>query len=422
MIVRPHLGPVVVGVVSCATFVVHLPPSAADGSTGEVAGAASAAVVFRVSGEDAGSCALDQVLARHDLVLDETLLASRRVHRAHATDPDPATGAKAAAGLAKRVGKDECLAWAEADSAIELADDQFHSWTPEGPLHVDVQDWRSQTATETLGLSEAHARGEGADVLVAVLDTGLDAGHPALGGRSVDGWDYVDDDASPTDEPCGCDSDADGSPDGAVGHGTFVAGTVSLVAPGASILPMRVLDGDGVGSVFAVSEAIVDAADAGADVINLSLGTDDDTASAVLDESLKHAERSGALVVAAAGNSGDDAEHYPASRDEVWSVAALDAGNERLADYSNHGDWVDVAATGDQVVGPVPGGSFVQWSGTSVAAPMLSGQFALVIGLAPDERSSKVGAWVEKTAHKLKHVDVRKGRIALVASLDKASK
>ena len=419
MIVRPTQGLVAAVVVSCVALLVHLPAAAADGLA---SGTATAPVVFRVSGEDAESCALGEVLARHDLVLEEALLASRQVYRAHGTDPELKAGAKGADDLAKRLGKDECIGYAEADMAIELADDQFHSWTPAGPVQVDAQDWRSQPAAEELGLDQAHVRSDGVDVLVAVLDTGIDAGHPALDGRSLPGWDYVDDDASPTDETCGCDSDADGSPDGAVGHGTFVAGTISLVAPGASILPMRVLDGDGQGSLFAISQAIVDAVDAGADVINLSLGTDDDLKSKVLDESLKYAEKAGALVVAAAGNAADDAKHYPASKDGVLSVAALDASSERLADYSNYGDWVDVAVTGDQVIGPVPGGSFVEWSGTSVAAPIVSGQFALVLSVAPDQKSSKVTDWVEKTAKKLKQVDVRKGRVDIGASLDKATK
>ncbi len=64
----------------------------------------------------------------------------------------------------------------------------------------------------------------------------------------------------------------------------------------------------------------------------------------------------------------------------------------------------------------------MEWSGTSVAAPIVSGQFALVLGVAPDEKSDKVTDWVEKTADKLKRVDVRKGRVDIGASLDKASK
>ncbi len=417
---RPTLGCVVAGVITCVAFIVHLPAGAAAGVPGDTV---SAPVVFRISGDDAEFCALGAMLARHNMVLDETLLPSRRLYRAHGVDPDLEAGHKGAADLAKQLGKDDCIAYAEADLAIHLADTrQFHSWAPGAPTHVDGQNWRSQPAAGDLGLDEAHALSDGADVLVAVLDTGIDATHQALGGRTVAGWDYVDDDASPTDEPCGCDTDADGSPDGAVGHGTFVAGTISLVAPGATILPMRVLDGDGQGSVFTVAEAIVDAADAGADVINLSLGTDNDIKSKVLDESLKHADKAGAVIVAAAGNGGDKAKRYPASNNKVWSVAALDASNEQLADYSTYGGWVDVAATGDQVIGPIAGGSFVEWSGTSVAAPIVSGQFALVLSAAPNEKSSKVTDWVEKTADKLKHVDVRKGRVDIVASLDKAAK
>ena len=266
MINRSALGCVFALVISCAAVIVQLPAAAAAEASGDIAWAQ---VVFRISGDDDDEpCGLDAVLARHDLVLDETLLPSRRLHRAHGVDPDLEAGPKGAADLAKHLGKDDCIAYAEADLAIQLADTkQFHSWAPGAPTHVDGQDWRSQPAVEDLGLGEAHASSDGADVLVAVLDTGIDASHQALGGRTVAGWDYVDDDASSTDEPCGCDSDADGSPDGAVGHGTFVAGTISLVAPGAAILPMRVLDGDGQGSLFTVAEATVDVRKGRVDIV-----------------------------------------------------------------------------------------------------------------------------------------------------------
>ncbi len=419
MITRTTLGYAVAGAVFCAAFITHLPATATVGGADE---AVPGAVAFRLRGEDAGSCSLGEVLARHDLALDQTILQSRRLHRARETHPDLAAGPKGAADLAKRLGKDECVEYAEADKGIELSGHPFHSWNTGHPTEFDGQDWRSQPAGEGLGLGDAHSRSDGAGVLIAILDTGVDAGHDALGGRTVGGWDYVDDDAFPTDEPCGCDTNVNGSPDDAVGHGTFVAGTTAWVAPGAAIVPMRVLDGDGQGSLFAVSQAIVDAADAGADVINLSLGTDDDIGSKVLEESLKYAHKLGALVVAAAGNGGDDAKHYPASMDHVLSVTALDASNERLADYSSYGDWVDVAATGDQVIGPIPGGSFVEWSGTSVAAPIVSGQLALVLGVAPDGKRGKVAGWVEDTAVKLKHVKVRKGRVQIGASLDRAYK
>jgi thermitase len=223
------------------------------------------------------------------------------------------------------------------------------------------------------------------------------------------------------DSPCGCDSDSDGTVDSAVGHGTFVAGMVSLVAPAARILPLRVLDGDGHGTVFAVSQAILDAVAAGADVINLSFGTDKDAESKVVTEALRTAREKGVVVVAAAGNQGSKREHFPASKKDVWSVGALDSGNEHLAAFSNRGGWVDLATSGENVLGPVPGNAYARWSGTSVAAPLVAGQAALLTSAQGTASLDKITGWVEQTARKLHGVDIRRGRSEILASLLKAA-
>lgn len=398
-----------------------LVPGAAP--SGVAAGGVTAThpVVFRMTDATHSSCSLEALLDRHDLVLDETLIASRQLYRVHGESPPFPAGRKGAEQVIKRLRDDTCVGFAEADAAIALNDDQFHSWTPDGPTPTDEDEWRAQPAVTLLDLDAAHDREDGDGALVAVLDTGVDAGHEALAGSVEPGWDYVDDDATPLDAACGCDSDGDGVRDSAVGHGTFVAGMVSLVAPAARILPLRVLDGDGQGTVFAVAQAILDAVAAGADVINLSFGTDKDADSKVVSEALRTARDADVIVVAAAGNQGSKRERFPANNKEVWAVAALDPSNQRLAAFSNRGGWVDLATTGERIVGPLPGNDYAWWSGTSVAAPLVAGQAALLKSATVSAPVKKLTGWVEQTARKLHGVDIRRGRVEIVASLIKAA-
>jgi len=258
-------------------------------------------------------------------------------------------------------------------------------------------------------------------VVVAVLDTGIGFSHPALAGRlTADGYDFVDDDADASESPNGLDDDGDGQTDEMTGHGTFVAGLVTLVAPQARILPLRVLDSDGNGRAFILAEAIDYAVDHGAAVINLSLSTQ--AYSLALEQALKHANDSGVVVVAAAGNDASDQVVYPAGGYKVVSVSATDAEN-RKASFANYGSLVDFAAPGVSVLGPVPGG-YAFWSGSSMAAPFVSGEAALLMSLTlgPD-KADDVAVCLEKGAQKLDDSDpayggqLGKGQISVGASL-----
>lgn len=148
----------------------------------------------------------------------------------------------------------------------------------------------------------AHDFSTGANTKVYILDTGIYSPHPQLqSSLPADPnlmYDYVGDDPSPGDEFDGIDNDGDGVTDYAAGHGTFVAGIVHLVAPGATIVPMRVLDTEGYGNQFVIAEAIRRAADDGADVISISFYTP--TSATLLQEALQYAAQQGSLVVAAA--------------------------------------------------------------------------------------------------------------------------
>lgn len=239
-----------------------------------------------------------------------------------------------------------------------------------------------QYAIDRLNIRDAHAKTRGAGITVAVIDTGVQLDHPALAANLLpNGYDFIDGDDDPTDEGDGLDDDGDGQIDEALGHGSHVAGIVLLVAPEASILPIRALNADGVGEVYGVAMAIEYAVANGADVINLSLGTDLETD--LLHDVVRAAAQAGVLVVAAAGNSGSAAPEYPAADPCAVGVTAVDH-ESRLAPDAANGPWVDLAAPGESIYSALEAGGYGWWSGTSMAAPFVSGQAALLAAARPD--------------------------------------
>ena len=120
-------------------------------------------------------------------------------------------------------------------------------------------DVSGQEAFAVAGVLQAQGIADGAGVVVAVLDTGVLTDHPDLAGHLLPGYDFVENDADPLDAPNGIDDDGDGLVDEGVGHGTFVAGLVASIAPGAQVLPLRVLDSDARGTSEGVARAIVHA-------------------------------------------------------------------------------------------------------------------------------------------------------------------
>jgi subtilisin family serine protease len=278
--------------------------------------------------------------------------------------------------------------------------------------------YTAQWAPQSLRLAEAQRLSVGAGVRVAVLDTGVDRTHPALAGRLLAGFDFVDFDADP--------SEVGSTLNLGFGHGTHVAGLVAMVAPGARIMPLRVLDAEGAGNAWVLAEAMLYAVDPdnnpatqdGAHVINMSLGSTSRTE--LLDSIAKLAacaipavvvvpaddftdpgynadkdrcgSSAGAVIVAAAGNDGSAAiRQYPAAEGSygLLSVGASNA-NVRLAAFSNFGSSVDVAAPGKGITSTVPGGGYGTWSGTSMAAPLAAGTAALVRALNPDLKPKNI--------------------------------
>ncbi len=247
------------------------------------------------------------------------------------------------------------------------------------------------------------------DVVVAVIDSGIDTTIPQLEGKlwtnpseisgngidddgngyidDIHGWDFRDNDSSSL-----IDSKIHW-------HGTFVAGIIAArpgagkvtgVAPGIRIMDLRFLDSK---NLFysrdwkQFAEAVDYAVDNGAQIINLSVYANGKPPR-VLEQALGRAAQRGVIVVGIAGNDSQSKVCYPAKYPSVLAVSATDS-DDRLASFSNHGAEVGVAAPGEQITSLFPGGAAGTSSGTSFSAPHVSGTLALILsanpGLSPSE-------------------------------------
>ncbi|MFJ5623502.1 S8 family peptidase [Peribacillus loiseleuriae] len=242
-------------------------------------------------------------------------------------------------------------------------------------------------------------------VTVAVIDTGIDRKHPDLKNTLLPGYNTVD----PLNQPF-VDS-----------HGTHVAGIIAAnkdngiggygMAPNVKILPIDVFDG-WFASDYAIAEGILYAVDHGAKVINMSLGGA--FPSPLIEEAVKTAIDKGVVIVAAAGNDGEDFVNYPAGYEGVISVGAVDKNSE-LTYFSTYGASVDLVAPGDEVYSTVydysKGSSFTKMSGTSMASPVVAGAAALLLSKYPDLTPTQVKYILKQTATDLgdKGFDIKYG-------------
>lgn len=322
-----------------------------------------------------------------------TLLPGRSIDEVNATWGTTTLDAYAEGDLylldAAGLGDVELLAaHMESDPAILEAEANYAAETAEGVRQMVVVvvtggfgDFEDQTIGSRIGLEEAHQRSRGAGVTVAILDTGLDPSHEAFAGRvSPDGYDFVAGDASPWEESNGVDDDLDGSVDEGYGHGTMVAGIVSLVAPDATLLPVRVLTDEGDGDVWPIAKGIRYAVIHGADVLNLSFGVPEDIST--LGRQVSIARSLGAIIIAGAGNENQEQAYYPAGDSDAEMVTAVDS----LDIKAGFADWdskVLVSAPGTGVRAPFPDARWAIGNGCSFATPFVSGEAALIRSMAP---------------------------------------
>ncbi len=269
---------------------------------------------------------------------------------------------------------------------------RVYAWSEGTPVPIV-----SAYALDAIGLPAAHRLSTGDGVVVAVLDTGVQLDHPALSSWLVPGRDVVQGDGLPADTSNGLDDDGDGTIDEGAGHGTHVAGIVHQVAPGARIMPVRVLDDEGSGSLWQAAEGILWAASHGAQVINTSFGTHG--SAGVLKDAVAQVTAGGVLVVGAAGNDGKDRTMYPAAADGALAVASVGPGDV-ASTFTNRGRWIDVSAPGETIHSAFafPAGSWAANSGTSMATPFVTGEAALVLARRPAATPAEVTRVITSTA------------------------
>lgn len=297
--------------------------------------------------------------------------------------------------------KSGTLTWGEFGYEAETGEGRTDSLWVTG-VGIDSATYREQFAGELLGLDSAHDMARGAGVVVAIVDSGLAGEHPLVRNPiSPAGVDLVDGVPVMRDPLDGIDNDGDGLTDEMAGHGTFVASLIGLTAPHATILPIRVLDTEGRTTVYRMAKGIAAAIDAGADVINMSVGTTYN--SVALEDLAEEAQDAGITLVASLGNlnRAAPAEH-PAAASGAFAVASTTHTDHR-AGFSNFGTFAWISAPGSvhlvagsavdpnaSVLGAVPGGQVGAWSGTSFSTAFVAGAAALIRGQHPEWPNAEV--------------------------------
>src|SRR5579872_389608 len=247
------------------------------------------------------------------------------------------------------------------------------------------QTYLGQWSLPWIGLTPVRQEGDTSGVTVAVVDTGVQMDHPALDGKLIPGYDFVDGTASVTDPVGGAES----------GHGTFIAGLIALVAPAARIMPIRVLDTSGMGDEITVARGIYFAVQHGADIINLSLGSY--AVPTMVDDAVTFARQHGVLVVASTGNDNSSEPQYPAAVAGTIGVAATDPTDHK-ATFSNFGTYVSISAPGTDHYSDYPGSRYAFGAGTSFAAALTTGVAALEWGMHSDLTASDVATALRSSA------------------------
>jgi type VII secretion-associated serine protease mycosin len=263
-----------------------------------------------------------------------------------------------------------------------------------------------QWALTKVGMPRVWQQNTGApEIIVAVIDTGVDTRHPDLSGNLVRGASVLPGATGPDDDH---------------GHGTHVAGVIAAaghngigiagMAPRCKIMPVKVLNREGKGDTGDIVAGLLYAVNNGAKIVNMSLGGTG--GSRALMDAINYALSKDVVVVAAMGNEGANAQEYPAGYPGVIAVGATDSSDE-IASFSNFGSWISVAAPGEDILSTLPmrnvyvtetegkDTGYDVMDGTSMAAPYVAGLAALVRSQNPRMTAAQVKLRIEKSADDL---------------------
>jgi subtilisin family serine protease len=314
--------------------------------------------------------------------LNRTLLAHRAVLRRTASRLGIATLD------VPEAASEAALASLRATGLFEFVEPDYYGHTaadPNDPSYAAQWHLRRINTPLAWGLTTGSE-----SVVVAVVDSGVYAAHPDLAGKLVPGWNFVKGNADTSD---------------VLGHGTSVAGAVAAATNnligvagvnwGSRVMPLVAVDERDFAAYSAVAEAIQYAADHGVRVINVSVGGP--SVSQTLQRAIDYAWSKGALVFASAMNQGVATPYYPAACGNVIAVSATDS-NDRLASFSNFGNWITLAAPGTSILTTSNGGGYAYMNGTSFASPIAAGVAALILSVNPDLRNDEVLAILKSTA------------------------
>jgi subtilisin family serine protease len=325
----------------------------------------------------------------------------------------------------------------ESDPAIEWAEPVYYRYAqytyPNDPLFSFSKQWYLYRIFAPFAWDVTTGS---SDVVIAIIDTGIDYTHPDLAdniwnnadeinGDGIDndnngyvddirGWDFVSIDSGEVysgEDP----GPPDNNPADFHGHGTHVAGIAGAVGNNGigiagvcwdvSLMALRAgyknKSGNGVFQTTDIAAALTYAADNGADIVNMSFGGPYISHTERL--ALDYCTAADVLLIAAAGNDYGDAPQYPAACDDVIAVAAVDLidAHEEKTSFSNYGVWVDIAAHGQSIYSTTIGGGYGYKSGTSMACPIVAGAAGLVKSAFPAWSAEQIALQLRATAYNI---------------------